>query len=202
MRLILGAVARFVKWPAVWLLLGIYRRSGNWSAIADFLFRQHRRQTLSVLRWMGAKVHESACVENRLSIHNGIGDWSNLVVGAGAYVGPEVFVDLSDKVLIAEDVTVAMRATVLTHFDGGNSAAAEAFVKETKPVVIKRKAYVGACALLLPGVTVGEGAVVAAGAIVTRDVEPGWIVAGAPARPMRWIGSAGAAAIQEDDTAG
>lgn len=50
---------------------------------------------------------------------------------------------------------------------------------------IQRLAIIGAGAVLLPAVTIGEGAVVAAGAVVTRDVEPGATVMGTPARPVR-----------------
>lgn len=52
------------------------------------------------------------------------------------------------------------------------------------PVKIGNHAWIGSRALVLPGVTVGEGAVVAAGAVVTRDVEPYAVVAGVPARPI------------------
>jgi acetyltransferase-like isoleucine patch superfamily enzyme len=55
-----------------------------------------------------------------------------------------------------------------------------------KPVVVKRGADIGTGAILLPGVTVGEGAIVGAGAVVTHDVEPNSIVAGTPARFLRW----------------
>ena len=51
-----------------------------------------------------------------------------------------------------------------------------------KEVRIKRNAYIGAGAIILPGVTVGEYSIVAAGAVVTRDVPPRTVVAGVPAR--------------------
>jgi len=55
-----------------------------------------------------------------------------------------------------------------------------------EPTVVRRRASIGTGAILLPGVTIGEGAVVGAGAIITRDVPAGVVVAGDPARVLRW----------------
>ncbi len=55
------------------------------------------------------------------------------------------------------------------------------------PVLIKRNAWIGAGATILPGVTVGENAIVAAGAVVSRDVPPNTVVAGVPAKVIRTL---------------
>lgn len=56
-----------------------------------------------------------------------------------------------------------------------------------KPVHICRRAWIGAGATILPGITIGENSVVGAGSVVTKDVEPNTIVAGNPARVIRKI---------------
>lgn len=56
-----------------------------------------------------------------------------------------------------------------------------------KPILIKRNAWIGAAATILPGVTIGENAVVAAGAVVTADVLPNTIVGGVPAKFIKSI---------------
>lgn len=56
-----------------------------------------------------------------------------------------------------------------------------------EPIVIRRNAWIGAGAIILPGVTVGENSIVGAGAIVTKDVPDNTVVAGTPARIMREI---------------
>lgn len=53
---------------------------------------------------------------------------------------------------------------------------------ELRPTIVDRKAALGSGAVILGGVTIGEGALIGAGAVVTRDVDPGAVVAGSPAR--------------------
>jgi acetyltransferase-like isoleucine patch superfamily enzyme len=56
-----------------------------------------------------------------------------------------------------------------------------------KPIVIRRNAWIGAAATILPGVTIGENAIVAAGAVVNRDVPANAIVAGIPAKVVKTV---------------
>jgi acetyltransferase-like isoleucine patch superfamily enzyme len=61
-------------------------------------------------------------------------------------------------------------------------------VLDISPVHIKRNAWIGAAATILPGVTVGENSVVAAGALVAKDVPDNTVVAGVPAKVIRDLG--------------
>ena len=58
-------------------------------------------------------------------------------------------------------------------------------VLQFKPIVLKRNAWIGSRAVVLPGVTVGEGAVVASGAVITKDVPARCIVGGVPAKIIK-----------------
>lgn len=57
-----------------------------------------------------------------------------------------------------------------------------------KPIRIGDDCWIGARAIILPGVTIGDGSMVAAGAVVSKDVEPGCVVGGVPARIIRRLG--------------
>jgi acetyltransferase-like isoleucine patch superfamily enzyme len=99
-------------------------------------------------------------------------------VGSGAAWGLEATPDVfwPDLITVEPDAVIGYDATILCH---------EFLVDEyrTGPVVIEKHAMVGAGAVVLPGVVVGEGAKVAANSLVTEDVPPGTTVAGVPATP-------------------
>ena len=61
-------------------------------------------------------------------------------------------------------------------------------VLSCKPVVIKDNVWIGACVTIMPGVTIGENAVIGGGAVVTKDVPANTIAAGVPAKVIREIG--------------
>ena len=81
-------------------------------------------------------------------------------------------------ITIDDDVMVAANAQLISN----NHDLYDHAVLTCKPVHLKRNCWIGAGATILPGVTVGENSVVAAGAVVTRDVEDNTVVGGNPAR--------------------
>lgn len=114
--------------------------------------------------------------------------YANLQIGNDCYIGREVFLDLADRIIAEDNVTVSMRVTVLTHTHAGRSPlTAGRLPPSHAPVILKRGCYIGAGAIILQGVTVGECAIIGAGAVVTRDVPPQTTVAGVPARPVTGV---------------
>lgn len=105
-----------------------------------------------------------------------------LTVGEKVYVGADCLFDLKDKVTIGHRVTLAYRVAVITHWDPGSSRLAGVRPPSCAPVTFKDDCYVGTNATILPGVTVGAGSIVAAGAVVTHDVPDGMVAAGVPAQ--------------------
>jgi acetyltransferase-like isoleucine patch superfamily enzyme len=85
------------------------------------------------------------------------------------------------EIRTGSDVSIGPEASILTL---GHDPLADNFCDRGGPVVIGDRAWIAYRAVILPGVSIGEGAVVAAGSVVTRDVEPYSIVAGTPARKI------------------
>jgi acetyltransferase-like isoleucine patch superfamily enzyme len=89
-------------------------------------------------------------------------------------------VQLWDGVTLEDDVFVGSNATFTNDLKPRSRNAAAQLL----PTLVKKGATIGANATILPGLTIGEGAMVGAGAVVTKDVPPGALVVGNPARPM------------------
>jgi acetyltransferase-like isoleucine patch superfamily enzyme len=108
-------------------------------------------------------------------------------IGRHVWIGPQAYFDARDLVL-EDHVGWGPGAKVLgsTHSGVPISEPIIATELEILPVRVCEGADVGTGAILLPGVTIGKGSIVGAGAVVTHDVEPYAIVAGVPARFLRW----------------
>ena len=115
-------------------------------------------------------------------------------IGNNVWIGPQAYFDA--RHLILEDhVGWGPGAKVLGSSHTGlpiDRPIIETDL-EIRPVHVQAWADIGTGAVLLPGVTIGKGSIVGAGAVVTRDVEPFAIVAGVPARFVRWRDGAPAA---------
>ena len=104
-------------------------------------------------------------------------------IGKNVDIAMGVFIEESypELVEIEENVDIGPNVIIVAH-DTSYHCVQPDIPMLKKRVVIKRNAYIGAGAIILPGVTIGEYSIVAAGAVVTKDVPPRTIVAGVPAR--------------------
>ncbi len=121
----------------------------------------------------------------RLALYRAMG----VAIGRNVFVGLDTWLDdqFPELIEIQDDVTISFRVTVVVHDDARrmNAVIPGALDGTVAPVRLLKGCYLGACCVILPGITVGERAVVGAGAVVTRDVPPGKIVLGVPARVVR-----------------
>jgi len=95
------------------------------------------------------------------------------------------FLDLGG-IVIEDEVLIAPKVSIITENHPVNPA--ERKILDLKSVTIKRNAWIGANATILPGVTIGENSVVAAGSVVTKDVPMNTVVAGVPAKVIKELG--------------
>jgi maltose O-acetyltransferase len=162
--------------------------TGGMDGVARVVRHATRPGIVPVLRMFGARIGEGCDVEAPLVLHNARPDFRNLRVGARCHLGKDVLIDLADAVTIADRVTVSMRAVILTHVDAGQSPLAlDVLPARRAPVTLGPGCYIGAGAIILAGVEIGERSVIGAGAIVTRSVPSFTVAVGSPARALRQI---------------
>lgn len=119
---------------------------------------------------------------------------NRMVIGNGVWIGQQCFLHSAGGITIGPNVGVGPGVKIITsaHGEEGWGKAILHSRLEFAPVVIEADSDIGVGAIILPGVTIGRGAQVGAGAVVTRDVPPYAVVAGAPARALRIRPASGA----------
>ena len=174
--LIMNQVETRPRW-FIRLLAPLYQHRGKHAVI-------HRSARMDTPPYRKFYLGDYSVVESFACINNAVGD---VIIGDhtriglhNTIIGP---VTIGSHVNLAQGITI----TALNH----NFSDAEKRIDEqcvnTTPVVIEDDIWIGANAVILPGVTIGQHSVVAAGAIVTKDVPPHSLVAGVPAKVIKQI---------------
>ena len=159
------------------LLAPLYQHRGKNSVI-------HRSARMDTPPYRKFSLGDYSVVESFACINNAVGD---VIIGNhtriglhNTIIGP---VKIGNNVNLAQGITV----TALNHnFSDSNKQIDEQGVS-TNPVTIEDDVWIGANAVVLPGVKIGNHCVVAAGAVVTKDVPPHSLVAGVPAKVIKQI---------------
>jgi acetyltransferase-like isoleucine patch superfamily enzyme len=156
------------------------------------------------LRWRGARLGHGVRIGARAVVHRpwcldigeraqfehqvflkAVTDQATIRIGSRAFVGFGCEFDIAERLLIGDGVLIAPGCFITDHnHRHGAHATISSQGIENAPVTIEDDAWLGANVIVLPGVTIGRGAIVAAGAVVTGNVEPMAIVGGVPARPI------------------
>lgn len=110
----------------------------------------------------------------------------NISIGEGTYIGQEVTLNAADEISFGENCGIASGSYFMTwnHVIDEKVVELRATGKESAPISVGDGAWVGYNAIILPGVKIGTGAVVGAGAVVTNDVPDWTVVVGVPASPI------------------
>lgn len=129
----------------------------------------------------GVKIGKGSALHMGIRFYNP----SNISIGEDSIIGEGTVLDGRGKLAIGNHVDIATEVMILNSEHDVNAehfAATESVTIE--PVLIEDYVFIGARAIILPGVTIKRGAVVGAGGVVTKDVEENIIVGGVPARPI------------------
>jgi maltose O-acetyltransferase len=106
-------------------------------------------------------------------------DPANITVGNDSIIGERAVLDGRDKLIIGNHVDIASEVMI---YNSEHDVYGHDFKAIEAPVVIHDYVFIGPRSIILPGVTIGKGAVIAAGAVVTKDVAEFQIVGGVPAK--------------------
>ena len=148
----------------------------EWWFTNSFLYNfPSKRFRNYMLRKMGMTFQGDARIYAGFHIRNPRG----IVLGNGVSIGPKVLLDGRKGLTIEEGAVIGYGAIIWTLNHDYNDIH---FCGKGAPVTIGRRAWICSNSIIMPGITIGEGAVVASGAVVTHDVEPYTIVGGVPAK--------------------
>jgi galactoside O-acetyltransferase len=121
-------------------------------------------------------------------LHCGGMGWSpndgGITVGSHCYIGPNSVLFGGAGIEIGDSVLISPGVVITSHQHSYDRVGVDIRLQSLRfgRVVIERDVWIGANATVLPGVRIGRGSIVGAGAVVTRDVAPGTVVMGVPAR--------------------
>lgn len=154
-----------------------------WEIVYATLFRPTPRWCLNgwrvrLLKLFGAKIAAGVRIQGGAEVWQ---PWK-LTIGENSWIDGGVKLYSVDEIVIGANAVVSEGAFICT---ASHDVRSETFELVTKPIKIGDMAWVAGRAIVLPGVTIGEGAVVAAGSVVTKDVEPWTVVGGNPARTLK-----------------
>jgi acetyltransferase-like isoleucine patch superfamily enzyme len=172
--LIMNQVQTRPRWY-VRMLAPLYQHRGKYSKI-------HRSVRMDTPPYRKFSLGDYSVVESFSCINNAVGD---VIIGDhtrvglhNTIIGP---VTIGSHVNLAQGITV----TALNHNFADKNLRIDEQGVSTSPVTIGDDIWIGANAVILPGVTIGNHSVVAAGAVVTKDVPPHSLVAGVPAKKIK-----------------
>lgn len=160
-------MAMRLMWSVVWTI------AARWTP--RFMLNRYRAL---ILRLFGAEVGRSCRLTSSMEV------WmpSRLFMGNNVWIDRNVYLYNVERITIGNNAIVSDGAYICT---ASHDITKGDFPLTTAPVTIGDGAWIAARSIILPGVNIGEGAVVGAGSVVTKDVPPWTVVAGNPAKVVR-----------------
>lgn len=148
--------------------------------IFQFNHEPDRQTRRAYLEELGVDMHPSAHIQQPFTTCYGC----HIKLGANSFINWDAVILDHGGVTIGEQVLIGPKVQIYTVNHALDATARAAGEEQAQPVVIGDRAWIGGGVIILPGVTIGKEAIVAAGAVVTRDVAPGDRVGGNPAKSL------------------
>jgi maltose O-acetyltransferase len=169
---------------------GIHPRLIALNLATSFLPRHQARQLRARLFSLaGFRVGQGTRFDGQPRINGDRNLVSNLIIGEGCVIGADCVFDLGQRITLGNRVTLSPGVMILTSTHELDIREHRAGPVQLAPVTVADGAWLGARAIILPGVTIGAGAIVNAGAVVNKDVAPQTRVGGTPAAQLEVLKS-------------
>lgn len=151
-----------------------------------FIQRVDKFSLQLILKKNGATIGENCDIETGQTFHN-CKDYSNLIIGENCHIGKNCFFDLRNEIKIGSNVVISMQSTFITHLDMNKSKLRELFPVTSTGIIIGNNTYIGAKSTILMNANLGNYSFIAAGAMVTKNIESNTMVGGVPAKFIKKI---------------
>jgi acetyltransferase-like isoleucine patch superfamily enzyme len=200
---------RLITPPIIWKILAMLKESVKPTPVQKIVLPNRENVTIGE----GSRLEGTLDVRAKgASFKMGIGSWnmgyialekssSRIVIGNNSVVGGGTIVGVAEEIVVEDDVYISYNCVImdadghsvrysLRKLDlpyGIKGEEKRMTAVESAPIKFCKGAWIGAGSIILKGVTVGEGGIVAAGSVVSKDVDPWTIVGGNPAKVIRRI---------------
>ena len=174
-----NSLVLFGEWSEIEPALATYK-----DQITDVVVENDRRNSaipLVDLKGINSRIEPGAFIRDQVEIGNNCIIMMGAVINIGAVIGDGTMIDMG--AILGGRATVGKNC----HIGAGAVLAGVIEPPSAMPVIVEDDVLIGANAVVLEGVKIGKGSVVAAGAIVTKDVPPYTVVAGMPAKVIKEI---------------
>ena len=155
---------------------------GGWQRY--MLFQVANLPSCHIRKWiyraLGAKIRSRVIFHFKTEVRYP----RRLTVGEGTIIGDNAILDARSGLEIGKNVNLSSNVSIYTLQHDHRDPDFKCSPNSSKPVKIGDRVWLGSNVIVLPGVTIGEGAVCCAGCVVTKDVEPYAVVAGIPAKKV------------------
>lgn len=175
-------------------IFNIVRDTVHYVEILNKLSNSEIQRRRDFLRTFVAKLDEGAMINSPFYMEFA----NHLEMGVNSFINYDCIMLNNAMIKLGDNVLVGPKVSFYTAMHPIDAKQREQWLVYAKPITVEDNVWIGGSATILSGVTIGKNAIVGAGAVVTKDVEPNTIVVGNPARVLRKITAEDSKKFQEE----